>query len=104
MYNQRGYPISPESTSLDRRLTHAQNDILATCGVCIVTSKDGNGPRVSSGAKNNTDGQKASIRRVVAENRMGLFLGTADIGLYFIGSWWINSLRHRLQVCLKLVF
>jgi hypothetical protein len=79
-----------------RRLRRAQNDVLATVGVCV--GKDAADARKA--IQNRTRAvDRAKIGRVVAENETGLAIAAADLGLMFACLWWTAALRASIQVC-----
>lgn len=94
-YDARGHPTNPSSRSLFRSLIHAQNDVLATVGVCVGVrnaNKAESGPLFKS--------EKEHIESVMHENEVGLVVSTVDIGLLFVATWWIVGMRNRMQVSL----
>lgn len=41
---------------------------------------------------------RLKVESVMRENEVGLLLVAADIGLFFVGTFWVLGLRQRLQV------
>ena len=91
-YNSRGYPYNPESRAQSRRLRRAQNDVLATVGVCVERDED----TLSTVANGGNDRKK--VERVVTENEVGLGIAAGELGLAFLSLWGVSAFRGRLQV------
>ncbi|KAI9795355.1 MAG: hypothetical protein M1833_007203 [Piccolia ochrophora] len=92
-YDARGHPTNPASRSLVRSQIRAQNDVLATVGVCVgvknANKQTDSQPRFKS--------EKEHLDSIMRENEIGLVVSTTDLGLHFFGTWWIHGLRNRLQ-------
>jgi hypothetical protein len=73
---------SEQSHERQRQLIKAQNDVLATVGVCLRDTKQ--------------DIEHAE--NVMAENEAGLFLGAVDLTVTYLASWPLIGIRNRLQV------
>jgi hypothetical protein len=96
-YNDRGYPINRASRVLARRLRHAQNDVLATVGVCVGKDED-HMATVHRRSRSNPE----VVGLIVSENEVGLGVAAADLSLMFICLWWTSAVRARLQVGLTI--
>ena len=75
-------PPSEQSRERQRELVKAQNDVLATVGVCLRDTK--------------TD--LAQAESEIVENRAGLLLGAVDLTATYLASWPLIGIRNRLQV------
>jgi hypothetical protein len=73
---------SQQANERQRELIKAQNDVLATVGVCL---RDGR-----RDVDKNTD--------LMAENQAGLIVGAVDITMTYLASWPLVGIRNRLQV------
>ncbi|KAL9104079.1 MAG: hypothetical protein Q9163_000931 [Psora crenata] len=90
-YNSKGYAINPASTEFKRRMIHAQNDVLATVGVCAkIDSSTGSRKLRSSGDSFRVDGVKS-------ENESGMVISTVDIALMSLIEPCTVGLRQRLE-------
>lgn len=76
-------PPSEQSHERQRALVEAQNDVLATVGVCLRDAK--------------TDLAQQAERQYV-EDRAGLLLGVVDLTASYLASWPLIGIRNRLQV------
>lgn len=72
---------SEESQARQGELVKAQNDVLATIGVCSREIK-----------------QLDKSELVVAENEAGYLVEAADGAVNYLASWPLMGLRNRLQV------
>ncbi|KAI9818137.1 MAG: hypothetical protein M1827_000762 [Pycnora praestabilis] len=97
-YDARGHASNLESRSMSRALIRAQNDVLATVGVCVGVRPDKKLLDGSPGVDTLTKPEKAKVESVMKENEIGLFLAAADSSLFFLGLWGARGLRNRLQV------
>lgn len=76
-------PPSEQSHERQRVLVKAQNDVLATVGVCLRDTK--------------TDlAQQAESMHI--ENRAGLLLSAVDLTATYLATWPLIGIRNRLQV------
>ena len=66
-----------------RELIKAQNDVLATVGVCLRDTK--------------RDMEKTE--NTMAENEVGLAVGVLDLVFTYFSSWPLVGIRNRLQAC-----
>lgn len=87
-YDDRGHPVFPASKALARDLRRAKNDVLSTMGV-VVSGEAG---------RSSTLKDKKAFNIITSENDYGLAIVALDHAIYFFGSWWIESLRRRIQV------
>lgn len=76
-----GSSTSEQSQEMQRRLIKAQNDVLATVGVCL----------------RDTKGQETS-EAIMQENEVGLLVGAVDLTITYLASWPLVGIRNRLQV------
>ena len=83
-YDARGYPTNPESDARQDRLVRTENQVLAGMGF-VDDSKE----KMSL---------KERIDLVVRENEAGQWVGFGDTTALFLGTWWITSLRRRVEV------
>lgn len=67
---------------MQRRLIKAQNDVLATVGVCLRDTKQ------------SLDTSEA----IMQENEVGLLVGAVDLTVTYLASWPLVGIRSRLQV------
>lgn len=67
---------------MQRSLIKAQNDVLATVGVC---RRDPKQSQVLSEA-------------IVQENEVGLLVGAVELTITYLASWPLVGIRNRLQV------
>ncbi|KAA8901858.1 hypothetical protein FN846DRAFT_104242 [Sphaerosporella brunnea] len=72
---------SQQANERQRELIKAQNDVLATVGVCL---RDGR-----------RDGDKAAD--LMVENEVGLAVGAVDSTVTYLASWPLVGVRNRLQ-------
>ncbi|KAH8149645.1 uncharacterized protein LAJ45_06276 [Morchella importuna] len=75
-----GSSTSEQSQEMQRRLIKAQNDVLATVGVCL----------------RDTKGQETS-EAIMQENEVGLLVGAVDLTITYLASWPLVGIRNRLQ-------
>ncbi|KAI9766517.1 MAG: hypothetical protein M1840_006474 [Geoglossum simile] len=92
-FDSSGHPINPASRTAVRDMIRAQNDVLATVGVCYGIAA---GDKAS--AHNRTKSERGRLESVMRENEVGLFIGAADLGVLFLANWWLDGIRHRVQV------
>ncbi|KAI9781391.1 MAG: hypothetical protein M1839_005985 [Geoglossum umbratile] len=92
-FDSSGRPINHASRTAVREMVRAQNDVLATVGVCygIATGDKGS-------AHNRAKSERDRLESVMRENEVGLFIGAADLGVLFLANWWLDGIRHRIQV------
>lgn len=102
-YNQRGYPINPDSRALSRTSRRAQNDVLSTVGICVGVHEDGRPAAAPFTIAKASNFEAAKIDEVRNENEIGLIMSAASQGAFFFSIWWIAGLRNRIQVCLPLL-
>lgn len=76
-----GSSTSEQSQENQRRLIKAQNDVLATVGVCLRDTKC-------------LDLSEA----IMQENEVGLLVGAVDLTVTYLTSWPLVGIRNRLQV------
>lgn len=77
-----GSSTSEQSQEMQRRLIKAQNDVLATVGVCLRDTKQ------------SLDQSEA----IMQENEVGLLVGAVDLTVTYLASWPLVGIRNRLQV------
>jgi len=68
---------------MQRRLIKAQNDVLATVGVC----------------RRDTKQNQVLSEAIVQENEVGLLVGAVDLTITYLTTWPLIGIRNRLQVC-----
>ena len=90
-YDGRGYAVNPASIELKRRLTHAQNDVLATVGVCAKVN-DSKPPQIGEIL------HQQQIDIIRSENDTGLNLSVVEGIAAVVIEPWGAGLRQRLQV------
>lgn len=76
-------PPSEQSHERQRVLVKAQNDVLATVGVCLRDTKTDLAQQAES---------------VHIENRAGLLLSAVDLTATYLATWPLIGIRNRLQV------
>lgn len=76
---------SNQSNERQRQLIKAQNDVLATVGVCLRETKK----------------EQEQSESTTAENKAGLFLGAVDLTITYLAGWPLIGIRNRLQVVLR---
>ncbi|KAI9815840.1 MAG: hypothetical protein M1826_001938 [Phylliscum demangeonii] len=97
-YNQRGHPFNVRATIESRDVIRAQNDVLATIGVCVGSetterSRHTLAPKQPSYKADDTE----VVERLVRENEAGSnFTELSDVCRY-LAMWWVGTLRGRLQ-------
>lgn len=98
-YDHKGYPENLASRLLSRQSRRAQNDVLATVGVCVVDER-ANLCAVppKQHTRNNQSIEKSRIRLIRRENEIGMSIAAADLGLFCLSSIFLLGLRHRMQV------
>jgi len=74
---------SEQANERQRELIKAQNDVLATVGVCLRDNKQ---------HYEETESRKA-------EDWAGLYVGVLDLTVTYLASWPLIGIRNRLQVC-----
>jgi len=74
---------SERANERQRELIKAQNDVLATVGVCLHENKSHHGEAES---------QKA-------EDEAGLYIDALDLTVTYLVIWPLIGIRNRLQVC-----
>jgi hypothetical protein len=79
-----GSSTCEQSQEMQRRLIKAQNDVLATIGVCLRDTK-------------HSHDLSESIKQ---ENEVGLLVGAVDLTVTYLASWPLVGIRNRLQVCI----
>ncbi|MCJ1376649.1 hypothetical protein MMC20_007892 [Loxospora ochrophaea] len=96
-YDSRGRPKNRTSERKARSARLAQNDVLATIGVCVGVDADG---KVVSTTPCNAASHAAELAKtelIMKENDFGLFLGVVDMGLVSVAAYFALGLRNRLQ-------
>lgn len=96
-YDRRGYPENLASRLLSRQFRRAQNDILASVGVCVDERATGSSVPTQF-ARKHPSGEKSKIKLIRRENETGLSIAAADLGLFCLTNVFILGLRHRMQV------
>ncbi len=97
-YDRRGHPENLPSRRLLRQSRRAQNDVLATVGVCVGVDENGKVIRPQVNQRETDMNDRSKVESVMRENEVGLLLAAADAGLLYIGYFCVRGLRHRLQV------
>ncbi len=90
-YDSRGHPTNPASRARARSLIRAQNDVLATIGVCERSSHHDAHSKDSGALQQLHD---TARRDNVRTNQVFC----ADSVLNFAATWWISAVKHRLLV------
>ena len=98
-YDIRGHPANPGSRANARQARRAQNDVLATVGVCISTDKCGRLAPASSTSLANDSAESQKIRQIIRENEFGHWLSMSDDIAFYLLNSWLNCIWGRLQVC-----
>lgn len=92
-FDVRGHPINPASRYSTRALIRAQNDVLATVGVCVgATDATGLIPR-----REDTKSRER-LRATSYENHAGLVFLATNVIILSLATCGITGLRYRLQV------
>lgn len=97
-YDSSGYPENLESRALSRQSIRAQNDVLATVGVCVGVNAEGQPIQSQLDGLKKPVLDKSKIDAVVKENEIGLLVSSADNTLVSLASLYAVGFRHRLQV------
>ena len=97
-YDHKGYPENLASRLLSRQSRRAQNDVLATVGVCVVDERANLCAVPPKHTRNNQSIEKSRIRLIRRENEIGMSIAAADLGLFCLSSIFLLGLRHRMQV------
>ena len=97
-YDSSGYPENLESRALSRQSRRAQNDVLATVGVCVGVNAEGQPIQSQLDGLKKPVLDKSKIDAVVRENEIGLLVSSADNTLVSLASLYAVGFRHRLQV------
>ena len=96
-YDSRGYPQNLVSRLLSRQSRRAQNEVLASVGICIGKDR-GDKPMKSMSLDQRSSAKKSNIEGVRRENGVGLLITAVDLGLFCLASACFLGLRHRMQV------
>lgn len=94
-YDRKGYPQNLLSEDLDRRSRRAQNDVLATIGVCV---QEGQTVHGAPSGHNAISPDQSRIRSLIRENEIGLLISGFDLAFAGIATICAVGLRNRLQV------
>ncbi|KAG0131252.1 hypothetical protein HOY82DRAFT_339339 [Tuber indicum] len=76
-----GSSTCEQSQEMQRRLIKAQNDVLATVGVC----------------RRDTKQNQVLSEAIVEENEIGLLVGAIDLTITYLTTWPLVGVRNRLQ-------
>ena len=102
LYNIRGHPENPGSRTNARRARRAQNDVLATVGVCVSTDKSAKS-QLAAVTKSASDGpQTQKITQIIKENECGYWLSMSHDVASYVLQYWLVCLRDRLQVYISI--
>lgn len=96
-YDRRGYPQNLASRLLSRQSRRAQNDVLASVGVCVDERATGLSAPPQF-VKKHHSAEKSKIKLIKRENEIGLSIAAADFGLFCLAGVFLLGLRHRMQV------
>ena len=97
-YNIRGHPENPGSRTNARRARRAQNDVLATVGVCVSTDKSAKSQLAAVANSVNDIAQSQKITQIIKENESGYWLSMSHDVTCYVLQYWLVCLRDRLQV------
>ncbi|KZF24601.1 hypothetical protein L228DRAFT_99956 [Xylona heveae TC161] len=98
LYDHRGHPTNPASKASARTLIKAQNDVLATVGVCVGVQGDGKLTSPSTKLEDLSGSERAKVKLVMEENEVGLWIRSVSSFLESTGMWPIMALKNRIQV------
>ena len=98
LYDSRGHPVNQASRALTRRLIRAQNDVLATIGVCVANPQSNALTIQRSGTTNVFPEDGDFIDGLDCTSATGLGLLASDFACLFLATWWNAGVRYRLQV------
>ncbi|RPA91966.1 hypothetical protein L873DRAFT_1780128 [Choiromyces venosus 120613-1] len=76
-----GSSTCEQSQEMQRRLIKAQNDVLATVGVC----------------RRDTKQNQVLSEAIIQENEVGLLVGAVDLTITYLATWPLIGIRNRLQ-------
>ncbi|KAI9748053.1 MAG: hypothetical protein M1815_003635 [Lichina confinis] len=97
LYDSRGHPVNHASRALTRRLIRAQNDVLATIGVCVANPQSNTITIQRSGTTIVSPEDGDFIDGLDCTSATGLGLLASDFALLFLATWWNAGVRYRLQ-------
>ena len=97
-YDLRGHPENQTSRANARRLRRAQNDILATIGVCVSVDKDGKLVPSSSIDSDKEERETKKLASIVSENEFGFWLSAAQAAALVLTSSAATCIRLRVEV------
>lgn len=97
-YDLRGHPENSASRSAARRLRKAQNDILATIGVCVSVDKDGKLVPSSSIDSGKEQREMQRLASIISENEFGFWLSAGQAAALLLASSFPTCIRQRLEV------
>ena len=97
-YDDRGHPENLESRSARRKALRAQNDVLATVGVCVSVDKDGKLVPSSRVGVTSENMESERLRNIALENESGFWLAAANHMLLPVTAICLEGLRMRLEV------
>lgn len=90
-WDRRGHPQNKRSKVLAREFRHAKNETLETVGLAV---------RKNALSRSAWQKKSESQRRkvVIEENELGAGVLGWAYTVYWASTWWIKSLRNRVQV------
>ena len=91
-FDDRGRPVNPAAAAAALALRNAQNDVLYTVGVVKKKHKQK--------SERKRIANRETVAMMVKENSYGDWLGILDNAFVSASTWWIVSLRRRIQVLL----
>ena len=97
-YDVRGHPENSPSRSAARRSRRAQNDVLATVGVCVNVDKNGKLVTASSLDSSFDKAKVKKLQEIATENLVGIWLGVVVNLVNFLSTFFVEGLRERFQV------
>ena len=97
-YDVRGHPENSSSRSAARRSRHAQNDVLATVGVCVNVDKNGKLVTASALDLSFENKRLENLHEIASENLIGIWLGIAVNLVHYSSTFFVEGVRERLLV------
>ena len=93
-WDNRGHPQNKESEVLAREFRRAKNEALETMGVVKRKHEES-----KTAWQRRSDKEKRQL--VIRENEAGAVLSILSTAALPLTTWWVSSLRNRVQVSLK---
>lgn len=96
-YDQKGHPKNPEVTRVIEAQIAAKNEVLAAVGVCERKNIE-----ARQGKLTFTEEEWKTLQQY--ENNVGEIGRIVTECIRHAASWWLTTLRKRIQVCVQVAF